>query len=98
MSDLGFWSGPGSSDCLTFPCPGFLPYDTVTRPLERSGQITCPDSGSTHLPQPIHHDSDHLKLFVESDSLYSDAIASDPCKDLLASRTESNELIAWAHG
>lgn len=37
-------------------------------------------------------------MFVESDGLYLDAIASDPCKDLLASRTESSELITWARG
>ena len=37
-------------------------------------------------------------MFVESDGLYPDAIASDPCKDLLASRTESSELITWARG
>jgi len=37
-------------------------------------------------------------LFVESDGLYPDAIASDSCKDLLASRTESGELITWVRG
>ena len=96
MSDLGFRTGPGSPDCLSFPDSPVCPDQPVC--LSPHSQIACSDSGPTHLPQPIHHDSDYLKLFVESDGLYPDAIASDSCKDLLASRTESSELITWAHG
>ena len=88
MSDLGFWSGPGSPDFPDFP--GF-PCPRKLRTGERSvlHHFTCSDSGSTNSPQPIDHDSAYLKLFVESDGLYPDAIAS---------RTESSELITWARG
>jgi len=97
MSDPGFWSGPGSPDCLTFPGPPVC--HIFSEPTQqRNSQITCSDPGPTHLPQPIHHDSNYLKLFVKSNGLYPDAIESDPCKDLLASRTESSDLITWAHG
>ena len=68
MSDLGFWSGPGSPDFLDFPG---RPEATK----KGNSQITCSDSGPIHLPQPIDQ-SDGLYPDAIASVLCKDLLAN----------------------